>query len=293
MNQNQNPLPPAPPSMVSQKQSPIPPPPPPPSLPSVAKPVNKPAVIPSAPFSLPTATPPQVQPPQAPQVAPVSDNSESLTYPPKPLNFDEMISEAEKESEALQKQPPVPIPRPAPPIAVPTNPITPPTPSTPLPANLPMATATPPQVLPIEVPLPTPPPSAPQPIMPALSGNNIFGPQPNPANAPLPQNPIQPLTPPTVQQAILSDEEQGEMFGREKLSTLQKVVIIIIATVALGAVVGVGYWLYQQTIDLSAKPPVIVDADADGLTDAREQELGTNPQKADTDEDGYQDFEEI
>ncbi|OGY88892.1 MAG: hypothetical protein A2458_04895, partial [Candidatus Kerfeldbacteria bacterium RIFOXYC2_FULL_38_9] len=59
------------------------------------------------------------------------------------------------------------------------------------------------------------------------------------------------------------------------------------------AVVGVGYWLYQQTIDLSAKPPVIVDADADGLTDAREQELGTNPQKADTDEDGYQDFEEI
>jgi len=43
-------------------------------------------------------------------------------------------------------------------------------------------------------------------------------------------------------------------------------------------------------------PPAVyeeVDTDKDGLTDAREAELGTSPTNADTDDDGLFDFEEV
>ena len=40
-------------------------------------------------------------------------------------------------------------------------------------------------------------------------------------------------------------------------------------------------------------PPGLFDSDQDGLTDAQEQELGTNPQQADSDFDGLGDQLEI
>lgn len=43
-----------------------------------------------------------------------------------------------------------------------------------------------------------------------------------------------------------------------------------------------------ESIDLSA-----IDSDKDGLNDAREKELGTNPNSMDTDEDGLDDYQEV
>ncbi|KPA63165.1 hypothetical protein XK27_12110, partial [Streptococcus suis] len=39
--------------------------------------------------------------------------------------------------------------------------------------------------------------------------------------------------------------------------------------------------------------PSTVDTDGDGLSDAKEAELGTNPNEKDTDHDGYTDKEEV
>ncbi|MFH0829175.1 MAG: hypothetical protein V1907_03260 [Candidatus Kerfeldbacteria bacterium] len=46
------------------------------------------------------------------------------------------------------------------------------------------------------------------------------------------------------------------------------------------------------TFNTGAAQPLL-DADADGLTDAEEQKLGTNPANPDTDKDGLSDFDEV
>lgn len=43
----------------------------------------------------------------------------------------------------------------------------------------------------------------------------------------------------------------------------------------------------------SSAPTTFVDSDADGLSDTREQELGTDPRNADTDSDGLSDGDEV
>jgi len=100
---------------------------------------------------------------------------------------------------------------------------------------------------------------------------------------------------PTIQQSALTEDEHEELFGREKLSGLQKAIIIIIAVVALGLVVGVGLWGYQRfnggaPVQSASKE---LDTDGDGLSDTDETARGTNPNDADTDGDGYRDGDEV
>jgi len=100
-------------------------------------------------------------------------------------------------------------------------------------------------------------------------------------------------------QATLTSQEQKELFGHEKLTTAQKAVIILIVLVALGGILGAGLWIYSTVFGDSSSSTLtptsnaLVDSDADGLTDAQEKSLGTNPQNRDTDGDGYIDGEEV
>ena len=125
--------------------------------------------------------------------------------------------------------------------------------------------------------------------------------------------------PPTVQQTILTPKEQDELFKREKLSTIQKVILIAIAFVVIAGLIGGGIWLYftlskntenppeEEVIEdaIIVNTPVVVpenvpveidttiDIDKDGLTLEQEIKYGTNPDLADTDNDGYLDGEEV
>ena len=133
---------------------------------------------------------------------------------------------------------------------------------------------------------------------------------------------------PTMKQIALTQDEQDELFGREKLSFMQKIIIVVIAIIVLGAILGGGLWLYVQvygnpvadiiSVTESEQTPTeqpttttpviqeqieeqkaeeqispIADSDEDGLSDIREKELGTDPLNPDTDGDGYNDGEEV
>lgn len=106
----------------------------------------------------------------------------------------------------------------------------------------------------------------------------------------------QPTPTQTVQQSILSEVEQEELFGRERLSTWQKVLIVAVALITLAIVAGAGYWVYT-TVTSPVAPDTntntSVDTDHDGLTDAQERVYGTDPHNPDTDGDGYKDGEEV
>lgn len=111
------------------------------------------------------------------------------------------------------------------------------------------------------------------------------------------------MDPPTIQQAALSDTEKDELFGREKLSSIQKIIIIIIVLVALGLILGAGIWIYTKVNSDGFVPkeenqkvePTTTNADSDGdsLIDQKEAELGTDPNNTDSDGDGYLDGEEV
>lgn len=103
------------------------------------------------------------------------------------------------------------------------------------------------------------------------------------------------LSPQTVHQSILSEIEQEELFGRERLSTWQKVLIVTVAVLTLGVVAGAGIWVYVTiTAPAVANTPIAgKDSDGDGLSDIEERNYGTNPNSKDTDGDGYGDGEEI
>lgn len=103
------------------------------------------------------------------------------------------------------------------------------------------------------------------------------------------------LSPETVHQAILSEIEQEELFGRERLSTWQKVVIVTIAVLTLAVIAGGGVWVYiTVTAPATQEAPITgKDTDGDGLSDNEERNYGTDPKQKDTDGDGYSDFEEI
>ncbi|MBU0731595.1 hypothetical protein KKC88_01810 [Patescibacteria group bacterium] len=113
---------------------------------------------------------------------------------------------------------------------------------------------------------------------------------------------------PTMQQTILTPKEQDELFKREKLSTVQKLILIIIAVLVIAGLVGGGIWLYLTlTKDSGAQPEavevieegpvneeiVIIDTDKDGLTDLEEEKYGSDPNKKDSDGDGFNDGEEV
>lgn len=123
---------------------------------------------------------------------------------------------------------------------------------------------------------------------------------------------------PTVQQTILTPKEQDELFKREKLSTLQKLILIIIAGLVIAGLVGGGVWLYltltkksgvsepAEIIEEAAveeeaavpaananAPAAAKDTDKDGLTDEQEKKYGTDINNPDSDNDGYTDGEEV
>jgi hypothetical protein len=152
-----------------------------------------------------------------------------------------------------------------------------------------------------------------QPMAPAAARNDIFGPRPAAAPAmpqvTQPQRPGMPpaggldmfsKTPPSAidvqvdqpsYQAMLSAQDQQELFGHERLTTAQKIVIVLIAFLALGLILGAGLWVYFKV--LGAGDTTLLDSDADGLTDTEEATLGTNPDNRDTDGDGFFDGEEV
>jgi hypothetical protein len=160
------------------------------------------------------------------------------------------------------------------------------------------------------------PPQQPQPVMavqpqPAAvaqpqrsSANPIFGPAPAAAQ---PMSPMMggsldmfsktPPSPIDVQvdqpsyQAMASAEDQKELFGHERLTTTQKIVIVLIAIIALGLILGGGLWVYTKVMGDGGVG--VADTDADGLTDTEEESLGTDPDNRDTDGDGYTDGEEV
>ncbi|MBU0671344.1 thrombospondin type 3 repeat-containing protein [Patescibacteria group bacterium] len=124
------------------------------------------------------------------------------------------------------------------------------------------------------------------------------------------QIPAAPQAPDSMQQTILTPKEQEELFKREKLSTIQKVILVIIALVVIAGLVGGGIWLYltlvsndtnegaatevnENVVPVEVDTTVKADADGDGLNVEEEIKYGSDPEKADTDGDGYTDGEEV
>lgn len=110
------------------------------------------------------------------------------------------------------------------------------------------------------------------------------------------------VDPPSSQQAAMIDLEDSELFARERLSGIQKGLIVGVVVILLLALLGGGYWIYTAfydsgiTIGTSADPVEVspdIDTDQDGLTDARESTIGTDPANPDSDGDGYADGEEV
>lgn len=126
-----------------------------------------------------------------------------------------------------------------------------------------------------------------------------------------PAAPSAPATPPppidtqaaavAPEPAALTASDEEDLFGKESLSNRQKIIIAALVVIAFGVILGAGFWLYtilnpsftSSLMPQQAEQPAEVDTDGDGLTDAREQELGTDPQNPDTDGDGYTDGDEV
>lgn len=152
-------------------------------------------------------------------------------------------------------------------------------------------------------------PSNPAPVQ-QVSGNN-FTPPPAPAATPKYNKSYSSI--PMTQQNILTEDEQHEMIRREKLSKIQKIILLIIALIVLGSLIGGGIWLYitiqpfSNADNANANNDQIkntnnysllninssTDTDADGLTDIEEMQYGTSLNVADTDGDGYLDGAEV
>lgn len=129
--------------------------------------------------------------------------------------------------------------------------------------------------------------------------NSIFDPSGNQGN-PQPTNQIQPI--PTTQQTLSIDNE--ELFAKEKLSSVQKTIIVLVVLGFFSFILIGGYFLYTNIYaaggvsgvvneDALEIPTIVTDTDNDGLSDDREKTIGTNINDPDTDGDGYSDGEEV
>jgi len=131
-----------------------------------------------------------------------------------------------------------------------------------------------------------------------------------------------PAVRPMQEDAVLNQEAmEREIFEEEKLSTLQKVTLIIVALIILASLVGGGFWLYQSVFsekttnsntnknntnvvnnansnknsntnlnsNTNSSTNSSTDSDGDGLSNTQEVVYGTNPNNPDTDGDGYLD----
>ena len=127
-------------------------------------------------------------------------------------------------------------------------------------------------------------------------------------------NPIQ-LTSDTA----LTDQEMADMFKRETLSPLQRILMMVVILVIVGLFVGGGIWLYSvldpfssevntdsgvgsEQSDATGDESVVadpdvplheLDTDGDGLRDIDEKKYGTDIDVIDTDGDGHSDSSEV
>jgi hypothetical protein len=74
--------------------------------------------------------------------------------------------------------------------------------------------------------------------------------------------------------------------------------LLVLASIFGALFVGGIVWFVVRSSTLAPGepppgPPALFDSDQDGLSDAREQELGTNPEEADSDFDGLSDILEV
>lgn len=115
-----------------------------------------------------------------------------------------------------------------------------------------------------------------------------------------------------------ADQETLDMFKRESLSMVQKIILIIVTVLVIGSLIGGGIWLYmwldplnttetkttinQTPININSEmvnssagvvSPQNIDSDRDGLTDETEDKYGTDPNDVDSDGDLLSDYNEI
>lgn len=110
----------------------------------------------------------------------------------------------------------------------------------------------------------------------------------------------QPSQQQSFQQFALTQQEQEELMGVEKLSGWQKIAITAVVVIGLAAFIGGGIWLYFAATGGTATPEqpanlntATLDTDGDGITDQTEREVGLDPVNPDTDGDGFLDGEEV
>lgn len=126
----------------------------------------------------------------------------------------------------------------------------------------------------------------------------IAGPQavPNAAGA----------VPITVPQAELN-QDMMMLMKRDGLTTVQKIILLLVAVLVVGGLIAGGLWLYAVLDPLnggitipnftsttySVTDQAAADDDNDGLRNLEEAKYSTNPTVADTDGDGLLDGEEV
>jgi len=126
--------------------------------------------------------------------------------------------------------------------------------------------------------------------------------KPTPAVATTPT----PTVPPASPSYRAADEHTVDLYKRVSLSARQKIVLLVVTFVVLGALIGGGIWLYltlapfqtvtntnSPTNSTSTIPLHELDTDKDGVRDIDEVKHGSNPEVADTDADGLNDYQEI
>ena len=176
-------------------------------------------------------------------------------------------------------------------------------------------------------PMPTTPLPTQEPVKPLNIPQTSAMPQPvaetkesaQPVSSFMPPPPPQKISSiPIQEQTILSEEEQTEMIRRDRLSRIQKIILIGASIFVLLALIGGGVWLYftinpfsgadipllntntsktnkniNQNININANTNISVDSDNDGLSDIEEAAYGTDPNNPDSDGDTYPDGGEV
>lgn len=86
----------------------------------------------------------------------------------------------------------------------------------------------------------------------------------NPPPAPPIRQPQPAMSIPITQQNVLTEEEQSEMLKRDKLSKVQKIILIVITVVVLGALIGGGIWLVYSLDLFGSKTNANANANTNG-----------------------------
>lgn len=142
------------------------------------------------------------------------------------------------------------------------------------------------------------PKSAPEPVQtpPAAQANPQFTQTP-------PTHPSQP-------NPLLTEQASVDMFKRTGLTSKQKFILIGITVAVFGLLIGGGIWLYVSLDPFAARtntnnanannanstgniPLQELDTDKDGVRDIDEKRYASDANKADTDDDGLNDYLEI